>query len=289
MIRALIPHLESSREAQDIMDKMIKILENLDLMMIALPIKMNFPDLFPNCPDPYVILAQVTDFHLCTALLHYSTMIQRASRDVLNSIFELSIMIASRVLNENNRAALSKIYQHALRSIPNCPQAIKFIQMVSSTEPRVATMEVIRVQEWDRTLGDVTRCVKRLIPSDEVLPRIMISDCHSYQNVVGFLFLDVKTAILPFAAQSEMLEGMSRVARDHQPHKSLPKTLPQFEMPYKSQGAFVREGSYEDVSFGGYRGLQHPKQLMNAPSVFAPKELPALPCTRGEFIAAVLS
>jgi hypothetical protein len=287
MIRALIPHLESSDEAQEIMDQLIRRLEDMDLMMIALPIKMNFPDFFPSCPDSGTILGRASDFHCCTALLHYSTMMQRASREVLNSIFELSIMIVSRVQNDNNRMALSKIYQQALRSMADCPMAIKFIQKIVTSDARVATMEVVYVQEWDRTLDDVARSLKRLIPSDEVIPIVTISDCHSYQNVMGFLFSGLKTAILPFAPQSEMLDGMTRVAREHQPHSSIPKTLAQADSWRKTQSNFTRDTSYEDVSFMAYLSLHHPERLIDTPKAFASKKLPSIPCSRAEFIAAL--
>ena len=216
IIRPLICHLETTKDAQDIVDVLISRIQSPELMMIVVPIKMNNPQLFPSCEDPQIVLGSVNDSVMCKSLVHYSMMTKSASIGVLNSIFYVSNLIVAKIVNENNRFSLAKIYQAAVRSISKCPMAIKFIQTICRREPKVATIDVIDVYEWDRSLEDVARNVRRLIVPDDS-PIITITDCHSYTVVTRFLFSDPHPKILPFVAESEMLEGMKRVAQEHKP------------------------------------------------------------------------
>jgi hypothetical protein len=137
---------------------------------------------------------------------------------------------------------------------------------------------------WDRTLDDVARAVKRLIP-DEALPTITISDCHSYQNVAGFLYHDVKTAILPFAAQSEMLEGMNRVAQEHKPYTSRARREENLPGVYERNVDQKIESGFTDVSFRGYAPLIHPEKLIFDQDVFTAPDRAPMPFSIADFIA----
>lgn len=214
IIRPLICHLETGLEAQEIVDVLINRLRSPELMMIVLPIKLNYPHLFPSCQDPATVLSTVNDSVLCKSLVHYSMMLKTASIGVLDSIFSISETIVSKIVNENNRISLSKIYQTAVRSLSKCPSAIKFIQTVCRREPKVVAGDLVDTYEWDRSIEDVARNVKRLLVPDES-PIVTITDCHSYTTVTRFLFTDALPKIRPFVAESEMLEGMKRVAKEH--------------------------------------------------------------------------
>ena len=221
IIRPLICHLETKLEAQEIVDLLISRLRSPELMMIVLPIKMNYPHLFPSCQEPSVVLGTANDSILCKSLVHYSMMLKTASIGVLDSIFSISNTVVSKIVNENNRISLAKIYQTAVRSMSKCPSAIKFIQTVCRREPKVVSGDFIDTYEWDRSIEDVARNVRRLLIPDDS-PIVTITDCHSYTAVTRFLFTDSTQKILPFVAESEMLEGMKRVAREHKPAVSKP-------------------------------------------------------------------
>jgi hypothetical protein len=51
MIRPLIKHLETKPQAQEIIENMIHMFNDDELMMIALPVKLHRPSLFPSCLD----------------------------------------------------------------------------------------------------------------------------------------------------------------------------------------------------------------------------------------------
>ncbi|OHT07248.1 hypothetical protein TRFO_24655 [Tritrichomonas foetus] len=218
--RPLIPRLETSKHAQRSMDELIKALpNNIELQIIIAPIKTVDPTLFPHASDVNVIFAQADDSTLCKALVHYSFLMKTSSRAVLNAIFELSAGILSRIpQNENNRMSLAKIYQNALHFMAQCPAATKFIQALCKREPAAATLGIIDVYEWDRSIENVSRGIKTLIKPDES-PIVTITDCKSYTAVTRFLQSEVMPKILPFAAQREMIEGMKRVEKDHKSHR----------------------------------------------------------------------
>jgi hypothetical protein len=218
MIRPVIRHLETKKEAQEILEKMIRTFGDDELMMIVLPIKLHRPSLFPSCIDQESLFARASLSVLCKSLVHYSMMLSTSSSSVLNFIYLISMRIMEKIIDENNRTSLSQIYQSALHSLTKCPGAIKFIQFVSQREPTVASMEVIDFYEWDRSLQDVVRGIKRLLVPDES-PIVTITDCHSFTAVTRFLHSEVRPTVLPFAAQREMLEGMQRTAQAHKPKK----------------------------------------------------------------------
>lgn len=219
--RPLIPRLETSKDAQKILDQLIKNMqENLELQIIIAPLKNNDPSLFPSAMDVNVIFAQADDPTLCKALSHYAFMLKTSSRSILNEIYGLSSDILSKIeQNENNRISLSKIYQSALHYMTQCPNATNFIRVLCSSEPAAATLGVINLFEWDRSIDDVSRSVKKVLKNDDS-PIVTITDCKSYTAVTRFLQPDCLPKILPFAAQREMIEGMKRVVRDHKSHKS---------------------------------------------------------------------
>ena len=218
--RPLIPRLETSKDAQKLLNYIIKEMpDNLELQIIIAPIKSIDPSLFPDAMEVNVMFAQADDSVLCKALSHYAFMIKTSSRAVHNEIFDLSAEILSKIpQNENNRISLSKIYQSALHFMTQCPNANKFIRALCSSEPNAATLGIIDIFEWDRSIDDVSRSIKTILKNDDS-PIVTITDCKSYTAVTRFLQPDAMPKILPFAAQREMIEGMKRVVRDHKSSK----------------------------------------------------------------------
>jgi hypothetical protein len=200
-------------------------------------------------------------------------MIHAASREVLDSIYEISIGIIQRIVDENNRMPLARIYQAALRGISKCPNAIKFIHMLAQRELTVVTMDVIAFNEYDREFADVTRSVKKLVPPEVPFAMVTITDCHSYTNVACFLPHDLRPALLPFATQREMLEGMSRVVHDVQPRRARAGLIrarnssggdaPELETPVES----VPIGGFDEMA-----PLIHPTKLITDPNLLLDSE-----------------
>jgi hypothetical protein len=192
-----------------------------------------------------------------------------------------------RIIDENNRNSLSKIYQSAVRSLSKCPAAIKFIQAVSRREPAVATMEVIDFYEWDRALESVGRGLKRLIvPDDSAM--VTITDCHSWTSVTKFLYSDIKPKVLPFASEREMLEGMNRTVRHKQP--VTPKSFDRRRSRTASDNAphsDASDGTAEELSFGGLTALSHPNQLMNSGALMQPRGAKGLSFTVSDFLKSI--
>ena len=139
--RPLIPRLETSKDAQKILDQLIKNMqENLELQIIIAPLKNNDPSLFPSAMDVNVIFAQADDPTLCKALSHYAFMLKTSSRSILNEIYGLSSDILSKIeQNENNRISLSKNQQIKL---------YKFVFWPSVRAKRLNFTELTKTGRW---------------------------------------------------------------------------------------------------------------------------------------------
>ena len=269
IVRPLIPKLESSKDAQEIMNSIIKLLpNNFELQIIVAPIKFADPSLFSNAMDVNVLLTQANDSTLCKALMHYSFLMKTSSKKVINCIFDLSAIILTKITqNENNRMSLARIYQNALHLMSQCSSATKFIQALCKAEPAAATISIIDVYEWDRSIEDVSRSIKSLIKPDDS-PIVTITDCKSYTSVTRFLHSDAMPKILPFAAQLEMIEGMKRVERIHKSHKGI--TYRRSPTNYGSGGVILPSGpsDYFDEYLGSESQefellpLTHPDKLI---------------------------
>jgi hypothetical protein len=281
MIRPVIRHLETKKEAQEILENMIRTFGDDELMMIVLPIKLHRPSLFPSCISQEDLFSRASLSVLCKSLVHYSMILKTSSTGVLNFIYLISIQIMERIIDENNRASLSQIYQSALHSISKCPAAIKFIQFVVQREPTVASMEVIDLYEWDRPIQNVVRAIKRLLVQDES-PLVTITDCHSFTAVTRFLHSEMKPTVLPFAAQREMLEGMQRIAQAHRPKK---RSIKKLEAVNLATTLGSRDLLVED-EFGHLGPLLRPEKLLDDGELRARQGRAASSFSVSEFLEA---
>lgn len=163
LIRPLIPLIESTKNVQDLLDKCIEKIDNEDIRMIAAPFKKTYPSLFPHLPQYDVLISSVSDNALCNSLIHYAMLVDTVSRPVLNSIFEISAMIVNKVVrqtDENNKNPLTKLYQHAMRSMNKCSSAFLFICAISKNQPQVVSNEVVESFVWTRSIEDVSRSIR---------------------------------------------------------------------------------------------------------------------------------
>ena len=273
MIRPLAPYLETSKQAQFVVNKAISILQSEEIMMMVAPIKENFPHLFPDCPDVGTLLTMATETALCQALVHYSLLTSSASRQVLNSIFRISAIIVSRVVNENNRGALAKLYQSALRALSRCPSALSFIRILCEKEPKVATTTIFDVYQWERSFEDVVRSLNQIMDMDEP-PVVTITDCHSFETVMGFRDIDTMPKILPFATNTDIINGMSKVVKETKKKQrsrrhSERNGLRGSGLVNSVSVVFTEAHRQEDGDFGP---LAHPASLIIAPDVFLLKK-----------------
>ncbi|OHT01417.1 hypothetical protein TRFO_31800 [Tritrichomonas foetus] len=211
LIRPLIPMLETSKSAQELIDYCILIFQSEEIMLIAAPLKKLHPHLFPHLPNFEDFIHNINENAMCTSLIHYAIISENASRPVLNSIFEITTLIVSKIVNENNKQPLTKLYQIALRSMNRCPAAYDFVQILCEKQPQVASTNIIDFYEWSRTFNDVNRSIKLLIKNC-IIPVTNFTDCKSYTSVLHFLYDEnLKVKIMPFASQQDMIEGMKKI------------------------------------------------------------------------------
>ncbi|OHS92986.1 hypothetical protein TRFO_12181 [Tritrichomonas foetus] len=211
IVRPLLAKLEKNEINQKILDLLIKTSQNQELMMIVAPIKILMPSLFPFSMDYIELMACASEAVLCKALVHYATMIETASTQLLNTIFQMATLIVQKIINENNRGSLAKIYIAAINNISNCEYAIEFVTIIAKNEPCVATKSVYEFMDWNRSLEDVCRSLGRIMVNDDTI--VPLTDCGTLQSVYNLLTCDTIPKILPFAAQQEMIEGMMRVIK----------------------------------------------------------------------------
>lgn len=210
IVRPLIPHLETNVTSQKFLELIINTSNSEELMMITSPLKEIYPSLFKSTVGMMRLMALASETALCKALSHYASMVETASQPLLNQIFIISSNIVLKVVNENNRSPLIKLYNAALNNLTTCPNAIEFVCNVSKVEPSVVSNNVMEVfYDWDRSVDDVIRALSRLIVNEESI--ITLTDCNSLSHVYNLLNCDVVPKILPFATQREMIEGMIRV------------------------------------------------------------------------------
>ena len=148
---------------------------------------------------------------MCKSLVHYSVMLPTASTKLLDSIFGISSFIVRRVVNENNRNSLAKIYKYALTNLSVCPGATEFVRVIAESEPSVATKSVFEFYDWDRSIEDVCRSLGRMLIEEDTM--VTLTDFSTLESVYNLLNCDVVPKVLPFTAQREMLDGMKRMTR----------------------------------------------------------------------------
>ena len=248
--------------------------------MIALPFKSVAPTVFtslaPFSDDE--IIERCCESSLCKALGHYSMILTNASYIVQDSIYYITKKIAGKIATqyENNKISISKIYKSAVRSISRCKNAMSLIKSICTFMPEVSIMNVYNLYEWERSVEDVDRIVKILVKNifeknndDDHLKAIVsnfltITDCHSYKQVVNFLFCETKPKILPYATQAELIEGMKRLTRKPVNNSRAAKSrrkIQTFESMMINSLSMVFTEYHEDENFM-LTPIQSPKKLI---------------------------
>lgn len=229
IIRPRMTVLETDDESQIFLNEIIDLLHQDELEMIALPFKSVASSVFTSLAPFSVdeIIDRCSESSLCNALNHYSVILTNASYVVQDSIYYITDKIIEKIVTkyENIIISISKVYKSAIRSISRCKNAMSLIHKICTLVPEVSTMNVYNVYEWDKTIENVETNVKALVKqifdstntSDNLKNLsnnfLTITDCHSYKQVVNFLFCETQPKILPFAANAELIEGMKRLNR----------------------------------------------------------------------------
>lgn len=274
IIRPLINKIETDEQSQKFFELLIKKCGIDELKMIVAPINDCHPNLFVNSTPADELLKVVSETNMCKALVHYATMTESASANLLNSIFKISAEIVKRIVNENNRNPLAKIYKVALNHFQNCPNAIEFIAIVAKRDPSIATKSIYEFCDWDKNLNDVSRSLNRLLDDDDHKFNTL-TDCSTIQSIYNILSADSMPKILPFASQREMIEGMKRT-RSFTSHKKRSLSLSRgvsrppsnikdtMAIPKRIPNQFI-EVSMPEVEF---QPLTTPVNLMSNPCLF---------------------
>ena len=223
IIRPLIPILADDSEAQGIFDDLIKKYEdNYELQMIVAPIKMTNHHLFPSSKPFEDVFEKANETALCKSLVHYSMMIQYSNYKLQDAIYEICSLIIDKVqVNDNNKLNIAKIYQISLNSLNRCANAFKLMKSIFKFMPDVSVINVYDSFEWDRSLEDVSRNLKILAKKVEIpIQNITITECNNYKTIANVLFSNQIPKVLPYAAQEEMLQAMSKVKKNHSSPKN---------------------------------------------------------------------
>ena len=283
IVRPIIPSLDNDKKSRQFLNTILDLWKINELCLIASPIKMNIIDSFPSCPDFDLLFEQCTTSDLCKALVHYATMCNYStSAPILNSIFYISSIIISKIVNDNNLNSVAKIYQAAIRSLSKCKSAKDFIKIVCEKQPNVSSFNNEGIFTWVRSLEDVNRSLKQIIKHVET-PMITITDCKSYQNATDFLYSETPIKILPFSSQDEMIQSMEKLKHDKKTRKHSRRNSKSL-----SHGLSRKKGLYSNFtnsistvftenkypSLEDLKPLQHPKQLIIKPETFVITNVP---------------
>ena len=211
MVNPLLNKIEDNEQIQKLFELFIKTSHNEELMMLVAPIKKLNPSLFPSSSDCDKLYSTVSESIMCKVLPRYARLMKTASRNLMNSIFEVSSMIMEKVADENINPSLSQIYSFALHTLFECPNAITFIKTLNKRSCNVSTIPTSDHLEYDRNVDDVVRALERL-PQFVETSFNSVTDCKSYLCVSSFMNENVNPTILPFGAQQEIVDAMIRVA-----------------------------------------------------------------------------
>ena len=272
IIRPLLPMIESDEHTQRVFDLLITKSKSEELMMVVAPIKRCHTNLFPSLPPLDTLINGVSESTMCKSLNHYSAMLDTASAGLLDAIYELSAKIVGKVVNENNRNPLAKIYKSALNNISSCASAIDFVCSIAKNEPSVATKSVYEFYEWDRSLEDVCRSLGRLLDTDEG-KLVTLTDCSTIQSVYNLLNCDVVPKILPFAAQQEMLEGMMKITRVQRRAPTMARRMSQVASSISTvpSTAVMPRRMASEMNESEYGPLTKPTEALYNEELFAPE------------------
>jgi hypothetical protein len=288
LIRPMIPRLERNDSIQKLFDLFIKTSHNEELMLIVSPLKHMDGRLFQSSKPPLEVVNAASEATMCKCISHYARMVNEASVRLLNSLFLIATIILTRVKSqENNRIPLARLYTIALHTIQQCPNSFSFISKLIVKEPTVSTTTFFSTVEGERSVEDIKRSLKRIVPVAE-LPVNVISDCKSFLNVVKFPEMtEQPPRIMPFAAQEDMLDGMIKIADSFR----ITRERPSRELTSgHSFGSSMRISLRSQSSVIGFAELTsdvlcHPTRLMEEGTMFNEKPIP-LVYSLDEFLAA---
>ena len=239
MVKPMLGRLEANESLAKMFDLFIKTSHNQELMLIIAPLKDLEPDQFPSSPPTNELMKSVGESTMCKCLAHYANMINTVSVRLVNAIFRVATLILDRVpSHENNLCHLAKLYSYALHTLWQCPNAIPYITLLMKKEPVVALTSYMDMTENDRSLEDVERSLERLARKDEEVFVLGITDCKSYNNVVGFPESTSTPKILPFVTHQDMIDGMLRVTKSTNIRKTL--SLRKLNVLHSTANAVIR-------------------------------------------------
>jgi len=255
IVRPLLLRLENDPETQNIFDKIISTINSEELMLIAAPIKKMNTILFPSSLPCDQLINNASEFSLLKVLSHYTFMLTSASKNLKNSIFQVTEKVLERIKSKKNPVSLSKIFQIALNSMKQCPNAISLINQISKECPSVSMVKDFDPYEWNRTIEDVLNSLSKLPTNDIVVPVSLITDCKTYNSVYCFLNDGVKPTILPFSAQKEMIDSMVMLKMQKNPSpQNIPLLIPDTPHKPKKPNPLMLEYSFP--------ALVHPEKLI---------------------------
>ena len=274
IVRPLLVDLENNEASQKIFDFLIKSSNVEELKVIVLPIKESNPELFHSITIAENFLDTCSTTTLCKALLHYAMMIDTASTHLMNKIFKISSIIVNKIVNENNRPPLSKLYSTALGALTTCPDAVTFIVTISKREPGIACKSEFEFYDWARSTEAIIGSLKRLV--DTNIQSISFTDCSSLSAVSSILFCDTPPKIQPFSSQREMIESMQKTRPNRRKMRSA-----------SIRGGFSTVNGFQlrvAPTFNDFSPIKSPKSVLKDNKMFSSKNSTGFVMSSKEFL-----
>ena len=216
MIPSIIrPHL-SSIEQDEKSSQLFSILGQSrkipELNLLIAPLEEIYGSTFIQKPSTQLI-EEADETTLCKTIENYALMIDSASEQLADKIFQLTTLALKRAPNKNVAQPLARLYNAALNCIGLFPSAVEYIQALSELMPQAATKNSFEMVNWARTIEDVSRALRRLIVPDKDFVPITLTDCSTLTSVEALIGSGVTPKILPFSTEQDMLESMMKVQR----------------------------------------------------------------------------
>ncbi|OHS99433.1 hypothetical protein TRFO_08352 [Tritrichomonas foetus] len=291
IIRPTITKLEHDSQCRKSFGECIAKYNSEEMKTIIVPLKKANPAFFSDLPNAQEILEKASISSLCKALAHFSLMMTTASHNLLNCIFEVSAFIVNKVVDDNNKYPLARIYINAIRNISSCPKAIEFIKTIAVKQPTVVGIKLIDVYEWNRSIENVSRNLEHCVKPVDI-PPATLTDCPNYQSVIQFLYTDVPPKILPYETSRELIDNLKKVQRPSTSRRAfaLPKAplaqkVPLTRAVIKPMAVQNNELASLNSSESAWGPILHPEKLVIKPDDFIIQKTTESAVSRLDFFA----
>ncbi|OHS98790.1 hypothetical protein TRFO_01838 [Tritrichomonas foetus] len=226
---AFIPFLrniENDDEAQALLGSIIEMTDSPDLLIVAACFLLK-PLPFIHLKKTYkeIITTPITSQDATKAIKLLSSLIKTASRQLVDSIIEISTELLKKFEHSIDQHVIVPIYSVALQKVPNMKSAVDFMTVLLKVIPGISTISTDTI-EGRKFIDDVKKSLNDLLinetksgfsanpavstsfsTSSEVVP---ITNCKQILQLNGLIDQQNPPKILPFSSHYEMYVGLRK-------------------------------------------------------------------------------